>query len=89
MSVEFRVNRCGSCGSDHLRVVSLPQVIRRRVDIGTLVFGDVPAQECLDCGERFFPSEVAMAMDKVIRERGAATRTIELPFFPMREFAAT
>jgi len=89
MSVEFRVRKCGSCGSDRVRIVSLPQVIRRRADIGALVFGDVPAQECLDCGERFFPSEVARAMDKVNRERVAATRTIELPFFPMRELAAT
>ncbi len=88
MNVTFRVRKCGRCGSDQIRTVRLAHVLRHRDDIGTIVFGDVPAQQCGDCGERFFPSEVALAMDKLIRERAKATRTIELPYFPMGEVAA-
>lgn len=88
MSVKFRVKKCGVCGGQ-VRIVNLPKLVRYRDDIGLVVFGDVPAQECVDCGERFFPSEVALAMDKVIRERVKAQQTIELPYFPMRELATT
>lgn len=85
MNVTFRVKRCGVCGGQNVRVTNLPEVMRHRDDVGTIIFGDVPAQECVDCGERFFPSEVALAMDKVIRDRVKAQRTIELPYFPMHE----
>jgi YgiT-type zinc finger domain-containing protein len=88
MNVKFRVKKCGVCGGQ-VRIVNLPKVTRYRDDVGLVVFGDVPAQECVDCGERFFPSEVALAMDKVIRERMKATETIELPYFPMRELATS
>ncbi len=51
MNVRFHVRKCSVCGGQ-VRIVNLPKVVRYRDDIGLVVFGNVPAQEGVDCGER-------------------------------------
>lgn len=42
---------------------------RYHPEVGAVVFGNVPAKRCKECGERFYKSEVAITMDKVLQEK--------------------
>jgi YgiT-type zinc finger domain-containing protein len=77
--------KCGICG-DKMRLQRV-EVIRSR-DGRIYVFKDVPAKVCVNCGERFYSSEVVGRMDDIIKsgregEKIEATRFA----FPEKEAA--
>ena len=59
------ISRCAECGSD-LKDVTLRQYERRGKQVGLVIFEDVPARECPQCGEQYFSAEVSEQMETVL-----------------------
>lgn len=79
----FKLTTCGLCGGT-IQDTVIPRVKRFRDGVGTVVFEDVPAQECQKCGERFLSSEVLEGMECALRQRKPAPHTaaVEVPAYP-------
>jgi len=81
----FRVKKCGICGGE-VKEITIKYLERHPQELGPVIFEDVPAQQCAKCGERFYPSEVALTMDSVIQKKIKAKKTITLPLYPISEY---
>lgn len=79
----FKLTSCGLCGGIVQDTV-IPHIKRFRDGVGTVVFEDVPVQECQKCGERFLSSEVLEGMEHALRQKKIAshTTTVEVPAYP-------
>lgn len=85
----FKITTCGLCGGTVQDTV-IPWVKRFRESVGTVVFKDVPAQECQKCGERFLSSEVLEGMERVLRQKKPTPHTavVEVPAYPSEAYLA-
>ncbi len=74
------LTRCPLCAGpvQHVAIRELP---RRRPDGTCVMFADVPATRCEGCGEQFFASEVALAMQHVLSGRTRVRKRVELPLY--------
>lgn len=79
------LSKCAICGGEVEETV-VEYLERYHPDAGTVIFGNVPAKRCKECGERFYKSDTAIIMDKVLQEKIKAKKTIELPFYPIKEY---
>ncbi len=77
---------CRSClGRDTYedRLVSFPFQFRGRL----ILFENVPASVCSQCGEKLFSGDTADLMDKLARGETPPTRMTEVPVYDLAEVA--
>ncbi|TET91213.1 MAG: YgiT-type zinc finger protein [Desulfobacteraceae bacterium] len=61
---------CGFCGGK-LTKITIGQIQEYNQDIGAVVFENVPALQCTECGEKWFEGQILEAMDAVLaKSRG-------------------
>jgi len=54
--------------------------------LGHIIFKDIPAKKCPECGEVYFSARVNQAIDKVIKEKFEAPKRVTLPLYPMENY---
>jgi YgiT-type zinc finger domain-containing protein len=69
---------CDYCHSELPLSEKCVTVYRKRQG-QVFVLENVPARVCQACGERYFAAEVVQAMEKLMSEPAAQTRTITVP----------
>ena len=83
----FKITTCGLCGGP-VQDTIIPGVKRFRDNVGTVVFENVPAQECQKCSERFLSSEVLEGMEHVLHQKKPAPHmvAVEVPAYPSESY---
>ena len=80
------MNQCNVCGKSEARIATTEYIYRR--DGGYLIVSDVPCEECLNCGERYFTAETLRKIEaefgrlERLEKRPAKTITV-----PIEEFS--
>ncbi|MBI3923094.1 MAG: YgiT-type zinc finger protein [Armatimonadetes bacterium] len=79
----FKLTHCGICGGE-LEDVVVAKVSRFREQVGTVVFEEVPVQQCRECKEQYLSAEVLEGMERVLRKGKPAPHTalVEVPAYP-------
>lgn len=69
---------CSFCGG---RVTEKKVRVDYRLGDELIIFEDVPAGVCSQCGERYYTAKVAKAMERMSTDpdKGTASRTIQVP----------
>ena len=78
---------CVLCGGE-LEDVVVEYLEKYKSQTGTIIFGNVPAKRCLECGERYYLSKVALEIDNVMNGKVKPPKTVKLPLYPMDETLA-
>lgn len=81
------LKHCALCG-EKLEDVMVEYLERYKPQVGTIIFGNVPAKRCPGCGERYYSSKVALVIDKVMNGKAKPPMTVKLPLYPMDETLA-
>lgn len=68
---------CGLCG-EKLKKITVGQVQEYSEDVGTVIFENVPALQCTECGEKWFEGQILEAMDAVLEEKPKPSRKIKI-----------
>ena len=76
-------SECAECGAKLLPVV-LPQYERRGPQTGLVIFQDVPAHECPNCGEQYFGRKASELMEEVLRGQVKPTGTTQIATFTLK-----
>lgn len=78
-----RKRNCGVCGGS-LETVIIDQIQEYSEELGTVIFEDVPALQCGECGERWFEGQVLEAIDAVLEKKPVAPKkiSISVPAYP-------
>ena len=81
------IKQCVECGTE-VRSVVLRQYERRGKTAGLVIFEDVPAAECPNCGEQYFSAQVSELMDKVLQGSMKPTGSTPVATFSLRSPSA-
>ena len=81
------IKQCVECGAE-VKSVVLHQYERRGKATGLVIFEDVPAVECPNCGEQYFAAEVSELMDKVLQGGVKPTGSTPVATFSLRSPSA-
>ncbi|MDI6792650.1 MAG: YgiT-type zinc finger protein [bacterium] len=54
--------------------------------LGHIIFKDIPAKKCPECGEVYFSVKVNQTIDKVITEKIKAPQKVAVPLYPMANY---
>ena len=77
------IAKCAECGTA-LKTVTLAQYERRGPATGLIIFEDVPACECPNCGEQYFSADVSEVMDRVLHGGVKPTGTTPVSTYSLR-----
>lgn len=73
---------CSFCGG---KVTEKKVKVDYRTGDELIVFENVPAGVCGQCGERYYTAKVAKALKKMARDKTVADRIIHVPVKPYAE----
>jgi YgiT-type zinc finger domain-containing protein len=90
-TIMFRVTSCIVCGQRRLEDTVIKHLERYMPEVGIVVFENIPAQRCLNCGEEYIAGEVLKKIDTILK-KGIKTDkrvSIEVPAYPFEVFLAS
>jgi YgiT-type zinc finger domain-containing protein len=74
---------CLRCGGE-LRETVLEHYERWPKDMGLVVFEQVPAQECMECGEAYFDAATSKKMEEIIAGAAEPKGRISVPIYSIK-----
>lgn len=75
--------RCVRCGGE-LQETVLEHYERWPREVGLVVFEDVPAQECMECGEVYFDPVTSQKMETLIVGATEPKERISVPIYSIK-----
>ena len=75
--------KCAKCGGD-LRETVLEHYERWPKDVGLIVFTNVPARECVECGEAYFDAGTSRKMEEIIAGAKEPEERMSVPVYSIK-----